>query len=230
MVMVKKLINIQVNGGKIGNCLLQILIILSSLFSSIGSKAQTNIDNDWRLGFMGGASFYYSNMPLGIHAAGALNVSKPHFLNNNNLEFRAQLSYGNLSATYYSPLGQALQKYDAQALELALLGEYDILSLERMGFTPYFVAGIGLAHYSSDGGYNINDKGTPQKATINIPAGLGVKIRLSEDLNLQMEYIHRFSYPAPINGLQKDAWGQAMIGLNFPFPKLQKEILKCWKG
>ena len=230
MVMIKKLLNIQGNGGKIGNCLLPMLIILPCLFSFIGSKAQTNIDNDWRLGFMGGATFYYSNMPLGIHSAGALNLSKPNFLNNNNLTFRAQLSYGNLSATYYSPLGQALQKFDAQALELALLTEYDIFSLERMGFTPYFVAGVGLANYSSNSGYNLNNKGTPQKATINIPVGIGVKIRLSEDLTLKLEYIHRFSYPDPINGLQKDAWGQAMIGLSFPFPKGQKEILKCWKG
>ncbi|MBS1669561.1 MAG: hypothetical protein JST58_19480 [Bacteroidetes bacterium] len=220
----------QKNSGKLGHCDLQKLMALLFLFSSFKSIAQTNNDEDWRLGFMAGTTLYYSNMPLGIHAAGALNVIKPHILHNNNLTFRAQLSYGNLSASYYSPLGQALQKFNAQALELALLTEYDILSLERMGFTPYLVAGVGLANYSSNSGYNINNKGTPQKSTINLPIGIGFKIRLTDELFVQMEYLHRLSYPEPINGLQKDAWGQAMIGLNFPFPRQQKEILKCWKG
>jgi len=203
---------------------------LGLLFFFIQSKSQSSQDKAWSLDLMGGTSFYYSQLPLGNHSAWSLNASRPDFLALKDLVFRSQLSYANIGSTFTSPLGQALQKYQAQALELSFLTEYTFYPFSSNGLQAYLVGGLGYAFYFNPQSYDVNIQGIPKTTSFTIPLGLGFKFPILNELKLQLEYLHRLNFPASLNGLHKDAWGQAQIGISIPLPVRQIQQLKCWKG
>jgi hypothetical protein len=94
--------------------------------------------------------------------------------------------------------------FTSDIYELALLGEYNFLSLSAHKFSPYLFGGVGFYHYnpytfdlrgtkyflsnySTEGQGFLPDKKEYKKLDFNIPVGGGIKYALSEDVHVGFE-------------------------------------------
>ena len=109
--------------------------------------------------------------------------------------------------TYYPRFASAPYTFDNSLVDVGVAYEYNFLpygSAQRL--SPYVTIGLGATY--------VNIKGGDRKSvlTANLPIGLGVKYKVSERMNVGLQWALHFSLSDELDG-QKDPYGIKSSGL-----------------
>lgn len=115
--------------------------------------------------------------------------------------------------TYYPRFGSAPYTFDNALVDVGLAYEYNFLpygtgrdyrGAQRL--SPYAMIGLGATY--------VNIKGGDRKSalTANLPIGIGVKYKISERMNVGLEWALHFSLSDELDG-QKDPYGIKSSGI-----------------
>jgi len=137
-------------------------------------------------------------------------------------------AYPDYSTGQYSPSGASVYEFNNSLFDINAVYEYNFwpygTGQEYRGakrLTPFVFVGLGLT-YATGGGNNA--------FTANIPMGVGVKYKIGERLNLNVDWTMHFSMSDKLDGIadpynvrtsgifkNKDCYSALMVSLTYSF-------------
>ena len=199
----------------------KILFVLSLAFLSLASNAQHNLN----LNLFLGTSNYSGDLQdkqftfNQAHLAGGIGLG---YEVSNHFSVRASFKIGKISADDKQGRNKARNlNFSSQLSEGSLDLQYLITPLNQHVFTPYIFAGVAIYHFdpytfdSSGTKYYLNPLSTEGEGFVSgrnnysltqfsIPFGVGVKMPLSENINVGFEVGYRKLFNDYLDDVSKD--------------------------
>lgn len=193
----------------------RIIIILLLLLSVNTASLKAQDGEEYRMeigvgaGMMGYLGDFNENLTKNLQPMGGI-VARYAF--NPYMGLKANLLYGKAKGqstdikTYYPKFAQDPYKFESTVVDFGITYEYNFwpygTGKEYRGaqkLTPYIYAGIGATYVKPS---------TSQSTSVvsaNLPIGLGVKYKISERVNLGLQWAMHFTLTDKIDG-QKDPY------------------------
>lgn len=223
--------------------------LMNKLFSALSIFISTvSISQPVSIHFTGGFANYNGDLQQRRvtlqQAKGAIGAGAT-FNFNDHLSVRSDYTFANIGAddkhNRKASLVSRNLNFSSRIYELTLMGEYDILNLNRHKVSPYVFGGVGLFHFapyttdelgkkvylanlSTEGQGFLPGKKEYKRTDFNIPLGAGVKYALSDEIRIGFEMglrVLRTDYLDDVSSVYVDqntllaARGQKAVDLAF---------------